>query len=404
MNCSVFEIHIASPLHDKVVPLSTGESLRIGSDPSSEIHLEGQGVASAHARIEVFDDSLHILDLRSEAGLYVNDKRIDQAYIGHGDRIRVGEFELSITAQNNVDDFPTTDFRMEPQEVESVGNWELLQRIGQGGMGKVYLARNLTNGKQCALKVITQVVSGEETVQRELFEREGRVLARLTHPHLTQFIESGIEDGHVYLAMEYVETIPFLNSLAQQEFPQRIRLAVGITCQVLSALDYVHRESIIHRDVKPANVLTFLHKGKVAAKLADFGLAKNYVTSTMNLTQDGSFAGSLLYIPPEQLTDYAAAEPRSDLYGTAATLYHWLCGHAPHTDSRGEPFPIGDVLEQNISILPLQEREPRIPKPLAELVHRSLLADPRKRFVSADHMRNALLPFTKKKQLREFFR
>src|ERR1700676_1834554 len=173
------------------------------------------------------------------------------------------------------------------QSGERVGPYEILSRIGEGGMGVVYKARDTRLDRSVAIKK-----SGEAF--RERFEREAQAIAALNHPHICQLYDVGPD----YLVMEYVEGQPVKG-------PLPVREALALAGQILAALDTAHRKSIIHRDLKPANILV----GKTGVKVLDFGLAKierslqepGGATETMPITSEGTIPGTLQYMSPEQI-------------------------------------------------------------------------------------------------------
>lgn len=200
-------------------------------------------------------------------------------------------------------------------------------------------------------------------------------------------------EGTVYLAMELVETIDLPTILAGERQRGGIYIACGLVCQVLQALEHAHSLSLVHRDVKPTNVLVAKVRTRLHAKLADFGLAKNYWNSGCSgITHEGEARGTLAFMPPEQLTDCRNARPASDLYSTGATLFWFLTGRPPLELPSG-----GSALKTILEQPPMSLRDARaeIPHELDAIIQRALQKDPNQRFSSAAEMRQALLPFTK---------
>ena len=158
--------------------------------------------------------------------------------------------------------------------------------------------------------------------------------------------------------------------------------------QVLAALQYAHSRSLVHRDIKPGNILIARDGQTLSAKLADFGVAKHYTNAGFSqITRAGDVVGSLPYMPPEQFLNSREARPSCDLYAAGAALYHWLTDHTPHD------FPAGRsqflvVLED--APVPIATRLPETPPALAAFLDRALARQPEHRFASADEMRHAL--------------
>ena len=234
---------------------------------------------------------------------------------------------------------------------------------------------------------MTPAVSvGEKVLQ--LFLRECAVLSQLNHPHIMKFLDQGTANGYLYIATEFIPTIKLAEQVQSRPLKERVRVCGGLINQVLAALQYAHNRSLVHRDVKPGNILIARQGQTLTAKLADFGVAKHYTNSGFSqITRSGDVVGSLPFMPPEQFLNSREARPSCDLYAAGATLYQWLTGQTPHH------FPPGRsqflvVLED--APVPLATRLPEIPPAIAAFVDRSLARQPEHRFASADEMRHAL--------------
>jgi serine/threonine protein kinase len=200
---------------------------------------------------------------------------------------------------------------------------------GRGGMGVVYRARNLITDQQRALKVIAPQWSGDESY-RARFKRESRHAARLEHPNIIQLLEAREEGGLLYLVMRYVEGRD-LAALLREAGALEPRRALGIVGQVAAALDYAHGQGLVHRDVKPANILLEpTSQGVDHAYLTDFGLVKD-VSSDSSLSITGTFIGTPEYAAPEQLdpTGGKTVDRRTDVYALGCVLYAALSGVSP---------------------------------------------------------------------------
>jgi serine/threonine protein kinase len=216
-------------------------------------------------------------------------------------------------------------------------------------------------------------------------------LGRLNHPHIVQCLDFGYTSGQLYLIMEYVPAISYESVLDEQPGSARTRVACAIICQVLRALAHAHDMSIVHRDIKPENVLLWRNGRKLNAKLADFGLAKNYAYAGLSeISRLGDIRGTIAYLAPELVIDCRQARPAGDIYAVGATLYRYL--------TKEFPFDFGDrnklavVLEDDP--VPLKQRAPQVSEELAQIVHRALAKDPATRFSSAPAMLAALEPFS----------
>lgn len=273
------------------------------------------------------------------------------------------------------------------REWPSVPGYEILGELGRGGMGVVYLALHEADGEIVALKAITPaLVAARADVEH--FLRAASVLRELDHPRIVRLGEMGESQGLLYVAMEYVRGRD-AGRLLEEHGPLPIDRAVSVVCQLLEALEYAHVRHVVHRDVKPSNLLIAADD---SVKLADFGLARVYQASKLSgLTMTGDGGGSVGFLAPEQVTQYRDARPPGDLYAAAATLYNLLTGQMPHDAPDHSQLMLLKILEHEP--VPLRQRRPDIPAELAAIIHRALARDPDQRFADANAMREALRPF-----------
>lgn len=201
------------------------------------------------------------------------------------------------------------------------GRYEVIERVGGGGMALVYKAQDLLLNRNVAIKVLRQqFVHDEEFIRR--FRREAQSAASLSHPNVVSIYDVGQEDDVHYIVMEYVEG-KNLNEIIKERAPLQVDEAVHIASQIADALDHAHHNQIIHRDIKPHNILIG-RNGRV--KVTDFGIARA-VTST-TITQTGSVVGSVHYFSPEHAKGIVTGE-KSDLYSLGIVLYQMLTGRLP---------------------------------------------------------------------------
>jgi serine/threonine protein kinase len=212
--------------------------------------------------------------------------------------------------------------RVTPDVGETFGSYRIESLLGRGGMGSVYLATHERLGRKVALKVITPTLALDEDF-RARFLRESQLAASLDHPNVIPIYDADDVDGVLYLAMRYVNG-PSLRELIRERGSLSQRETVQIVEQIAGALDEAHRAGLVHRDVKPANIL--LAEPGDHAYLCDFGLAKR--TSSRELTQTGSFLGSVDYCAPEQI-EGRPLDGRADVYSLGCVVFHCLAGHAP---------------------------------------------------------------------------
>lgn len=206
-----------------------------------------------------------------------------------------------------------------------LGGFEVLDLIGQGGMGSVYLARQISMDRLVALKILSPKLAKDKKYLERFF-REARMSAMLNNVHIVQGIDVGEAEGFYYFAMEYVEG-PTLSEILRERGRLSERDALRVVLQVATALEHAHDRGLVHRDIKPSNII-FSTKDKVV-KLADLGLAKRYVERTADLTQTGHLVGTPYYMAPEVARGDSEADIRSDIYSLGATFYHMVTGKPP---------------------------------------------------------------------------
>jgi len=265
---------------------------------------------------------------------------------------------------------PTGDVSGASGELGPAGRYRLLKELGRGGMGVVYQAFDTTLEREVALKELAQHFCEQSELARR-FRQEARLLARLSHPNIVEVYDLVEDHGRLWISMELVTggTLADAMQRAGGALPWREVAALGL--QIASGLAFAHRNGVIHRDIKPINVL--LTQGEVpVAKLTDFGLAK-HLEATVH-TQSGTLLGSARYMSPEQ----AAGKPtdaRSDIYALGITLYELLCGRTPF---EGE---VASVLAQHIfqAAPPLAEFCEAVPEPIASLIATMLAKSPDER-------------------------
>lgn len=275
----------------------------------------------------------------------------------------------------------------------TVGRYRLLQQLGQGGMGAVYLAWNQDSCRLGALKKIILPKPDSRAAQR--FLREMKIMTGLDHPNLIKIFHDGIDGDSPYFVCEYADA-GCLSNLIRKQKKMTITQALPVIFDVLDGLEYFHHSGHIHRDLKPSNILlkSDTSDGKITAKIADFGLSRSYVNmGGARLTRTGEFAGSLYYTPPEQIVNFARVGPTADIYSVGVTLYEMLCGSLPYNfgpcrDEKSFKDSLLTVLEDNIT--PIRQRDPAIPEPLAAIVEKAIDKDPNQRYASAKSFKLAL--------------
>ena len=251
------------------------------------------------------------------------------------------------------------------------GDYELLAHLGKGGTANVYLAR-LSDGGPLALKILHQEFSAKPDVVQRL-SRERKALLTLEHPNIVRGLEFGNIEDRFYLSMEFVEGVT-LKNYVKKRGPVPEDLALGWMEQVASALDHAHHHGLVHRDIKPKNLV--LRKDGVV-KVLDFGLSKSLLGEEQDLTQDGATLGTVLYAAPEQLRGAKNLNCRADLYSLGITLYHLLTGHVPF---RGPSSTATAALHFERPLPGLKAERPGLSDGICKLVQRMTRKSPAARY------------------------
>ena len=255
------------------------------------------------------------------------------------------------------------------------GRYLIIRKLGSGGMANVYLAHDQELGRRVAIKILDdRHARDEQFVER--FRREAQNAAGLSHPSIVSIYDRGEAEGTYYIAMEYVEGRT-LKELLVARGPSPLGIAIDYTRQILSALRFAHRTGIVHRDIKPHNVIV---DGEGRVKVMDFGIARAGAASQM--TEAGSIIGTAQYLSPEQARG-APVDQTSDLYSTGIVLYELLTGGVPFT---GET-PV-EIAMKHLSQVPAapSTHRPEIPRDLDYVALRALAKDPADRYHSAEEM------------------
>jgi serine/threonine protein kinase len=262
-----------------------------------------------------------------------------------------------------------------PTPTEVAGRYRLERRLGAGGMSTVFLALDAVLERPVAVKLLAEHLAEDEAFVMR-FRHEALAAARLQHPNIVQVFDSGLDeasDRH-YIVMEYVDG-PSAADLLRQKKMLDVEEAVRIVHDACHGLDYAHRAGVVHRDVKPGNLLISNETGGV--KLADFGIAK--AAEQTRITQVGSVLGTAAYLSPEQASG-EEARPASDIYSLGVCAYQFLAGRLPH--EYGSLTELA-LKQQNEAVLPITEFRPEVPEELDRAVRVSLERDQEMRYASA---------------------
>lgn len=263
---------------------------------------------------------------------------------------------------------------------KSVSHYQILSKLGEGGMASVYLANDLKHSRQVAIKVMNS--DSVASIGSTRFQREIEIAARLTHPHILPLFDSGVIDGQLYYVMPYIDG----ESLRQRIIRLKsfsIDDAVRFANEIAGALGYAHNHGLIHRDIKPENVL--LSNG--IALVADFGIARfTNVEEQPAITGTNSVIGTLAYMSPEQLQHSPTIDGRTDLYSLGCVFYEMLTGLLPFTG------PVHSLVYQHISVEPrsVTDSRPDVPSYLSEVIRKLLSKNPDHRYPTASDFVRAI--------------
>ena len=421
----------AGPYQGRIFSFAQHDSFLIGRNPEAHLCLPDDRYFSRnHCLLEMNPPHSFLRDLGSTNGTFVNGQRVRDASLNNGDRIQCGETVLVVEvtttdlsettqdsglpkrpvlvmveclncgrreqAQASAPDehltFLCEDCRIElKRSPQAIPGYDTVKLLGRGGMGTVMLGREQRTGRPVAIKTLLPEFAVSDKAMRR-FLREIDVAAALKHKNIVEFIDRGTHNGVVYLVTEFVDGADACKLAESQGGRLTYADGISIISQALDALSFAHAQGYIHRDFKDQNILVAGQSPNLLAKLTDFGLAKSFTHSGMSgVTMAGEMAGTLAYMPPEQLRNFRDVRPQSDIYAVGMTAYSLLTGCLALDLSKNSSVndTIRAIFEQQA--VPLRQRAPHIPQPVCEIIDRALAKDPAQRWQTAGAMRNALL-------------
>jgi serine/threonine protein kinase len=271
---------------------------------------------------------------------------------------------------------------MDPVPGSTLGGYRIDALLGRGGMGVVYRATQIALDRPAAIKLIAAEYA-DDAVFRERFKREARLAARLDHPHVLPVYEAGEVDGRLFLATRFVDGTD-LEAVIAGEGALEPGLAAGLIAQIGDALDAAHALNLVHRDVKPANVLLESRGGMAHAYLGDFGLTKA-IGSASGLTSTSVWVGTVDYAAPEQLQSQLV-DARTDVYSLGCLLYEALTGEVPYP----RPREVSKVMAHASDPPPVVSAvAPAVPAEFDAIVRRAMAKRPEDRYQSAGELGRA---------------
>ncbi len=424
---------ISGPHTGRLFTFDQHETFLIGRSESAHFCLpEDRFFSRHHCLLEIAPPQIFLRDLGSTNGTYINGLRVEATHLKPGDRIQGGETVLEVETSVDQDereptetgDFTSTipsiitveclncgimaeaeastpnsrlsylcqDCRQKLKaNPQPIPNYQMIRILGQGGMGSVMLARSIKDGQVVAIKtLLPEVAVSEQSLKR--FLREIEVAASLQHPHVVSYIEHGTHNGVVYLISEFVGGMDASKLAKQRGGRLHYQEVVKIVEQTLAALDFAHNLGFVHRDIKEQNILVDGAYPDYIAKLTDFGLAKSYKQTGMSgVTMVGDVAGTIAYMPPEQVRDFKEVRPPSDIYAMGMTAYSLLTGaHALNISPKaGISETVKAIFEK--PLIPIGARVQDIPQSITAVIEKSLSKEVEGRWRTAGEMREALL-------------
>ena len=401
--------------------LLSGEELRftdhqtciVGRSTKAQLRLsDSLQFSRFHCRLEINPPELAIIDLGSTNGTKVNGQRIETALLVDGDVVVAGDttFKVNViqpSIESSALEAPPTIIKtavashdsmtagMSRGQFPDIPGFSIERELGHGAMGAVFLASRRATGEHVAIKVMRPLIMPNRKVI-ERFRREASILLRLQHRRIVKCTDFSLtKDDLPYLVMEYIEEIKLKEYLKTLTQPARIRVATGIVVRLLEGLQYAHSMEIVHRDVKPTNLLAFRSGSRLQLKLADFGLAKNYIDAGFsNCSTNNEICGTLAFMSPEQIMNCRYAKPPCDIYAAGVCLYYLISDRLPYeADQTAAQMAL--ILNQPPASITQYVSE--LPAELAEIISKALSREPSDRHRSAETLRRSLLPYTKRR-------
>ena len=331
-------------------------------------------------------------------------RRYPEVAIKHGDRIKVGVTELEVAVekakeapQHRADPALGDISLLSPEQLAKlifgspgqaakpklqIPGCKIEEEVGRGGFGAVYRARR-TDGSVVAVKVmLSRVDADDEAIAK--FKREVAITAGLVHPQIVRVLENGTSGAVFYFIMEFCDGGSVSDLMCKNKGRLSLAQAKPIILSALEALAFAHDKGFVHRDLKPQNIL--LSRGEV--RLSDFGLAKSFQQAGLSgMSMTGGYAGTPIFMPREQITNFKYVKPVSDVWSMGATIYNMLTGTFPYPFSKDRD-PIDVIL--NDDIVPIGQRDKTIPKNLCAVLDKALEKKARDRYQTATEMLAAM--------------
>ncbi|MCA8923911.1 MAG: protein kinase [Planctomycetes bacterium] len=415
---------VGGPNRGEHIPVEKGTKLSLGRSSSAGRKIRDSHLSRLHFEIDFTGQRAIVRDLESRNGVFVNGRKVNNKLLGPNDRLLAGEQTFDVRYADSLEDLvfeeaeETLSFNEERYQCllceraislatfaegnvrEQLGKYlcpdcqvvvsfdsrefegfEIQKRLGSGSNGMVYQARQLLLDRTVALKILIKHDGLSPRVESR-FLREATTISRLSHPNIVKVYDACSFSRGYFIVMECFEGND-LQAMIEDFGVPSLAIGVSVGLQILDALDYAASQKIVHRDVKPANILYRPQDG--IAKLSDFGLAKQVGVSSG--TRDGEGVGTPCYMPPEQVNNARNVDHRADIYALGASFYHMFSGRFPVMADNLQDFMKG-ILERDPP--PIERYNPKLPPELCSLIRRAMKKKPDERFQTHREMHAAL--------------
>ncbi|MDP6118630.1 MAG: FHA domain-containing serine/threonine-protein kinase [Planctomycetota bacterium] len=350
----------------------SGKKMAIGRRSENDIPIRDLGASRIHAEIIKRGKEYVVRDNKSKNGTLLNGNPVDEKLLEPGDRITIGGTILAYYL----------DEAKSRWVGKKLGGYEIVEFLGKGGMGAVYKGRQISMERFVALKILNEkLVNDKDFIER--FLQEAKSAGRLNHPNIIQVIDIDMSDGTYFFSMEYVDG-PTVGRILKEKGQLLVDESLEIVASTAEALHFAHRNALIHRDIKPDNVM-INSEGQV--KLADLGLARNPDDDMVDLVDGKKIVwGTPSYMSPEQAMGHKL-DGRSDLYSLGATWYQMLTGNAPF---KGKTGP--EIMQQHISsrVPNIHKKNDQVPREVSTMIEKLLRKRAEDRYQSGEELSMAV--------------
>jgi tRNA A-37 threonylcarbamoyl transferase component Bud32 len=413
------EFRLRGSMRDYIL---AGEKIDIGRQSSNHVAINDNSISRCQCRLYFTGSGYEIIDLDSSNGTYLNERRLlpgTKALLQAGDLLRLGDVRLryiepqipeEITEHHPdpgedetsdieqpgefgalddtvadggtvVQDTATRAEEKDPLVGKIIATYRIKSLLSQGGMGRIYLASHVSLKRECVIKtIIPEKAESEKTVQR--FLREIVLGAKIWHQNVVTFYDAGEHENFCYLAMEYFPGETLFDLFYEK--PAKADVVAEIGKQAASALAAAHSQGIIHRDIKPRNILM---NEQNRIKIVDFGVAKACLEQDQaSLTLSGAMLGTPMYMAPEQVADSKNVTPAIDIYALGAVLYFCITGKPPYSGRTG----VQVMRQVGKGVVRPGKVRKGVPLVLEGIIMKAMAADPARRYSSAEEMLAAL--------------